>query len=307
MLIIKSILFVLSIAISSVVDASSKQTGADEKSYGRCEIVVLRQRQPSKLDLVGLGVSTRGVSGSSYWFSAPKGISVDDFISVSNDEVRKTLKRQLLAHGVNGNIRLMIDIENPVHPKHFTRYMSRHGEKAFSQLIAAFKRRVDIARELLPEARIGIYGMPTPTSSDRNAARLSKQMSGIQAAANMGLLDSVDDIYPTLYLRFGPDDRKYKVYIEEMTRSGIESAMKVRRADGSAPGVVPLFSYKIFNGGSANHREIAPVELGRLQWKIAQSTKGISAIAYWIARDEIEFKLWLEALDPAASSCKYVD
>ncbi len=291
------------LAAPAIIHAEGGSNSTARAVNSTCEIILLRQQQASELDLAHLGISTNGVSGSSYWFSAPKNITVKEFIAVDNVAIRRQLNKQLKTRGVSGSVRLLIDIEKPVHPKDFSSYRRKHGEEAFKSLIAAFKRRVDIARDLLPDARIGIYGIPTPTSRESDATSLASQISGIQAAADIGLLDSVDDIYPTLYLRYGVGDRDYKSKIARMTRAGIESALTIHRADGSTPGVIPLFSSRIFNGGSKNHKEVAPIELARMQLEIAQSIDGVDAIAYWTAADNEELLHWLEQLHPAPDSC----
>jgi len=269
-----------------------------------CEIVLFLQQRTSKLSLGNLGIQTRGVSANSFWFGAPKGVKLDSFISTTEDEVREILTRQLKNNSINGDVWFLIDIEYPVYPKDFFAYRDIYGDIAFEKLITAYKLRVDIARELLPDARIGLYGMPTPTGSVKDQADLQGQISGIQAAADLGLLDSVDDIYPVLYLRYGTQDRNYITRIVEMTKSGIGAALTVRKRDGGAPGVVPLFSYKVFNGRSDHHNQVAPVSLGRLQLEIAREMGGVSAIAYWAAQDSHELEDWLKRLKPAPVICQ---
>ncbi|NEX23288.1 hypothetical protein G3480_23825, partial [Thiorhodococcus mannitoliphagus] len=227
------ILIVAVIAFSSIIYANEP----DEKEVARpvCDVSFLTQNTPSQLEFSRLGISTSAVSVGSGWFSAPKGITTDEFISTTNDEIREMLARYIKnpANRITPDMQVLIDIEIPVDPRKFSSFLSDNGEERFKELITAFKRRLDIARELLPNANLGLYGVPVPSGSNTTLESLETQMNGIHAAAALGLFDSLDALYPTLYFRFGPDDPKFEEKTAGYTQAGIEAALSVRRSDNT--------------------------------------------------------------------------
>lgn len=302
----KKLLLLIAIALSKpTVCGEFKGVGHSlVEGSGICRYILYNQRSISQMDIDVLGEQYEGVSANSFWFSAPNGITVAEFISKTDSEIRSVMARNLEKQNVYGSSNVLIDMEYPVHPKNFGKYREEAGEKEFRDLVFAFKKRIDIARELLPDARLGLYGIPTPTGAVRGIEALNLQMSGIQAAGSLGMFDSLDSISPTLYFRYGEDDWNHVARIENMTKAGIKAALQVRKSDGSPIDVIPLFSHKTFNGRSANHRDIAPVYFGDLQLNYVQDVGGVSAVAYWSVNNDKEMKSWLLALNPYSKTCR---
>merc|ERR1712217_93525 len=100
-------------------------------------------------------------------------------------------------HGGNATTNyLVLDIEGPsdIHPRHFW----AHNDSRLEEIVKAYKLRIKIVREFLPNAKLALYATTSP-DFDPNATA-AKRVNGYQCAANLGLFDQIDFLVPVLYL-----------------------------------------------------------------------------------------------------------
>jgi len=197
-----------------------------------------------------------------------------EFLGATEADVREALESYLDARQDLDPLTsdyVILDIEQPFHPKHFGRFLDPSHEwydpMKFHDVIDAYRLRIGVARELLPNARLGLFGATTPHSFGDALleAQISRQ-DGFEAAGAAGLYDQLDVVCPIIYQRFGPSDSRHHC-LEAYTRLGAESAMQLQRTDGTVLEVMPIMSLAIFNGGSADHK--LPVTVEDLATQIA--------------------------------------
>jgi hypothetical protein len=202
-----------------------------------------------------------------YAVVAPNDITVEEFFAATEEDIRA----KLLAY-LSDKVELdpettdyvILDIEHPVHPRTFGGYLNPshdlYDPAQFARIIDAFTLRISVARELFPNAQLGLFGVTTPHPFGNAAieAQITRQ-SGFLAASAAGLYDDLDVLCPVIYQRFGRSDARH-YSIEPYTQLGIDSAGLLRRSDGTTPSIMPVMSLAIFNGGSADHEQPILVE-----------------------------------------------
>jgi hypothetical protein len=166
-----------------------------------------------------------------YAVAAPKGMSEADFLDASEDDVRESLLSYIdnkpdLDPATSDYV--ILDIEHPIHPKNFGKYLSpmdeRYDPAQFVRIMIAFRLRISVARDLLPNARLGLYGVTTPHPfGDASLASQITRQGGFLAASAAGLYDELDVLCPVVYQRFGPNDARYED-MESYTQLGVDSA-----------------------------------------------------------------------------------
>ncbi len=185
----------------------------------------------------------------------------------------------------------ILDIEKPVQPREFGAFIeeleAEDNMELFGQYIDAFRRRIQAAREVLPNARIAMYGVIVPHSwGDPDLPPQQKIMSGYWAAEEYGFYDDADLLIPIIYQRFGPDDNKFD-RLDDYTILGWEEANNLRRTDGTSIPVVPMTTFKIYNGGSPYTK--TPVDPENLLYQInVLRDLGVHEFLFWNGKDEIK-------------------
>ncbi|MDP7030210.1 MAG: hypothetical protein QF733_08320 [Phycisphaerales bacterium] len=228
-----------------------------------------------------------------YAVYASKNMNEDEFLGATEADVRDALESYLEArHDLDPATSnyVILDIEHPYHPKDFGRFLDPSNAwydlMKFHEVIDAYKLRISVARDLLPNARLGLFGVttPHPFGNPLLEAQIVRQ-DGFEAAGAAGLYDELDVVCPVIYQRYGPSDSRHHL-LEQYTRMGAESALALQRTDGTSLEVMPLMSLAVFNGGSADHK--LPITVEDLATQIAVlEDLGFQDWMIWAGNDTI--------------------
>jgi hypothetical protein len=226
------------------------------------------------------GINNRVWTMNGSALHASKGDSVEAFLSYSESQIRDRLKSYLREHPAlnpQTDDLIIVDMEHPVHPKKRREYS---GTKQ-TEIIEAFKKRIKIARQEFPNAKLSLYGVIVSDGrGDPSRPGFKEMVEAYKRAGQLGMYDDLDYLTPILHLRFGPQDKQYNT-IEAYTRLALETTHSLQTSQGTALPLVPELSFKIYNGGSRQHRQCAPVEPIQKQMKIIQEYPYVQMIVLW--------------------------
>lgn len=213
------------------------------------------------------------------------------FNAKTSQEITDQLLLKLKNNNIsqNTNAKILIDIESPKKPDEFYDYKTSAGDTAFNTFIAAFKLRIDIVRQILPKARIGIYGFATNSGPQPPNMDLTNQLIGLQAAGDLGCFDNVDDLYAVCYPNLGPDDtQNYIVYSVLSALESFNGGKSLTDSNGNNKNVIPLLGHRIYNGSSANNNEIIDI----FQASAIHGSVEASVMGYWASSVDDNDTLW---------------
>jgi hypothetical protein len=202
-----------------------------------------------------------------YAVGAHSSITEDEFFAATEEDIRTKLLAYLadkVELDPETTDYVILDIEHPVHPRTLGGYLNPshdlYDPAQFTRIINAFTLRISVARELFPNAQLGLFAVTTPHPfGDATLDAQVTRQGGFLAASAAGLYDDLDVLCPVIYQRFGRSDARHHS-IEPYTQLGVDSAELLRRSDGTTPSIMPVMSLAIFNGGSANHEQPILVE-----------------------------------------------
>jgi len=264
-------------------------------STATCDIRFSLQDRYADVSLVdelrNLGVSNRAVTISGRATKSEKEISRADFIGASVEEIRTSFSKYLKRHGRPRPSDLVIlDMEpQGIAPRQLGEF--EHEEKLQRELIAAYRRRIRVAREELGKAKsrsvkIGLYQVIVPDGKGRRPPDFRQRIRGYVAAGEQGMYDQLDVICPVLYQRFDADDAKPELvrkWVAASTRQAIEESLALTRGNGDRIPLAPILSLWVFNTRPADdpvRPAVAPASIAR-QLKIVQNAAGIETVVFW--------------------------
>jgi hypothetical protein len=190
--------------------------------------------------------------------SASNIITDQEFQNVTDQQIRTTLQNYIQNHAdfLNENTigKVLLDIE---HPRNFAE-IENISDNDLDWFVDGVKRRVSILRELLPNARLGLYAVGSPQSQ---GSLTDEKKSKYVRALNRGLLDNVDFISPVLYSRFGPNDSNYGKVLAGVSARQCRELCDHILQNGQSVGVHPLVTPRIYNGNSNENGQLAQREL----------------------------------------------
>jgi hypothetical protein len=238
-------------------------------------------------DLAALGVSNRAVTVSGRATRSEKEISEEEFLGADNDAIRTALTRFLTEHELpRADDLVILDME----PRGFApRALGDFEGPRQRELIDAYRRRIRVARQVLrrsevPRLRLGLYQVIVPDGKGQSTDQFERRMCGYLEAGRQGMYDELDFICPVLYQRFGTDDAApatLRNWVTAATRQGIEGSLALTRRNGATIPLVPILSFWVFNGHSANNRQAVSPDLVARQLQVVQDTGGVAAILFW--------------------------
>jgi len=260
-------------------------------STATCDIRLSLQNRYAKDSLVtalgNLGVSNRAVTLSGRATKSEKEISKEEFLGADAEVIRTALTEFLKRNDLpRANDLVILDMEpRGIAPRHLGEFEGKQQR----DLIAAYRRRIRVARQVLrrtklPGLRLGLYQVIVPDGKGRPSDGFERRMDGYLEAGRRGMYDQLDFICPVLYQRFGSDDatpETLRRWIAAVTRQGIEGSLTLTRRNGDQIPLVPILSFWVFNGGSNNNREGVPPESVARQLRIVQRAVGVDAILFW--------------------------
>ena len=256
-----------------------------------------------------LGISTAGISldatahtGIFYELSQGKLEDIDFFIESTPDLVRKRLRRFIDDKHVDANTEdfMLIDIEAFVDLKKLGTYETDPDLQ--QQIIEAYRLRVEITKELLPNVKVGIWNTVSPPPGKfPNIPSIDKKQRGYHRASELGLFDDVDYLVPTLYNIFGPDDFNsedaWLDWYYHYNERAINLTKEITDSQGTSIPIAPLLSLLTFNcaidecSGGTHHKglPIRPQDSAFLINQLQQYPE-VETIIFWSGRDENHFR-----------------
>jgi hypothetical protein len=259
-------------------------------------------------DLRELGISNQAVTFSGRATLGEREISKEDFIGASVEEIRTRLKSYLEEHEPRAGDLVILDMEpQGIAPVRLGEFAEDKNKKLLRDLIAAYRRRIRVARQELrktrkPGLKLGLYQVIVPDGKGRESDEFRQRMRGYVEAGEQGMYDQLDFICPVLYQRFGSDDaapETLRRWLARSTRQAIEGSISLRRRNGSRTPLVPFLSFWAFNKRPPNdpvRPAVAPESLAR-QLQIVQDAVGIEAIVFW-SGSQTEREMELAEVEP---------
>jgi hypothetical protein len=240
-------------------------------------------------DLAELQISNRAVTISGRATMSEKDISRTDFIDAKPQEIRARLTDFLEKQGLPRKDDLVIlDMEpTDIAPRQLGDF--ENDKQLQRDLIAAYRRRIEIARQVLRETKhrglkLGLYQVIVPDGRGRSTSEFKQRMRGYREAGEQGMYDQLDAICPVLYQRFGSEDanpERLRTWLDASSKQGIDKSLTLTRRNRSVLPLIPLLSFWVFNGNSANNRDAVGPESVARQLEIVQAAVRIEAIVFW--------------------------
>jgi hypothetical protein len=237
-------------------------------------------------ELAEYGISNRAVTISGRATKSEKDISRTDFIGAKAEEIRTKLTDFLKEHELpRDNDLVILDMEpKGIAPVRLGEFET--DEKLQRDLIAAYRRRIRVARQVLrqtkrPGLKLGLYQVIVP---DGKGDSIEERMSGYREAGEQGMYDQLDFICPVLYQRFGPNDatpQRLRTWLDATSTQAIDKSLTLTRRNHTRIPLVPFLSFWVYNRNSANNRDAVQPESIARQLQIVQDAEGIEAIVFW--------------------------
>ncbi len=222
------------------------------------------------------------ISGSA--LGVAKGMSIEQVVEMSEEDIRARLEKYIAGHprlGTGAGLLVILDMEHPLSVPSLADVFEERGEGGFGDAVAALRRRVSVARSLLPEAVIGLYGVGTPPSQGNVTAAYTRQIEAAVAAARQGLFAEVQALCPAVYARFCPEDEAFGS-LPRAARTAVKGCERIVTAANRHIPIVPLLSFTVFNGNSACNRAPASLE-ATAQALTTMAEDGIAGVVFWNA------------------------
>eukprot|EP01045_Picozoa_sp_COSAG04_P010307 COSAG04_NODE_627_length_11777_cov_62.455557_2_plen_763_part_00 len=209
---------------------------------GTCNFSYAPQHSYSTLDLSYQNIDTHGIwyVDGDVMFS---GSTIAEFTSQTSQTLGSRLRTYFTGGGkwqrnISGGLQttnaVVFDIETPVNLKLLGTFLAAeraNGSQIFQQTVDAYKLRAQVARTLLPHAKLSFYGSPNGPASF-TGENFSLSTEGYLEAAKRGIFDQVDSLIPVLY--FGnnissPDHGR----VFGFNNATMDLASRIPRSDGS--------------------------------------------------------------------------
>jgi hypothetical protein len=239
------------------------------------------------VDLDRSRISSRSVTVSGVALRAGKTVTLEEFVGADVPALRASFTRFLARHELpRAEDLVVLDLEpSDVAPRHLGTFSGREQRDH----IAAYRRRVRVARQVLREAglpglRLALYQVIVPDGRGEPTEAFEERMRGYSTAGEQGMYDDLDAICPVLYQRFGPDDADdatLRRWVDAAARQALVGSLSLRRRDGTPIPLAPILSFWVFNGRSRNNRQAVTPESVARQLGVVQQSAGVATIVFW--------------------------
>ena len=256
-----------------------------------------RYPDPEITDLNAFGIRNTAITLHGSALFAGRGITIKDFVQKEPGEIRERLSRHLDERGIKPlkHHLVVLDMEpaepgdepgtwRPFHPAS----LGLFDETTRTRIIEGYRQRVECAREVLPNVKIGLFQIIAPYGKGQYNARFRQRMDGYEHAGSLGMYDQVNYLVPALYPDYTLDDAHdidtLRNWIEAMTRQGIEGAQRLTRRNGERIPLAPYLHFWV----QGKHREPRPAvlpEIIRLQLNVLQEYPSVKIIVFWSGRE----------------------
>ena len=264
-----------------------------------CDFQYSRQGQYAENDYSVVGIQNEIITIHGSGVLAGRDTSIDEFLAYTEDEIRNRFETYLRVRpwlSRETQDIMLIDIEGAYGARYIGNY---EFDTTYSQadIIDAYKRRIRIVREKLPNAKLALYDTISPDPLGRESdPQFIISMRGYRHAAELGMFDELDYLSPLLYQRFGPDDSSQRYNsIEAYTRLGVEASRTIKKTNGASIPLMPLLNPNVVNGNSANHHDLVLEKDIRNQVRVIEEYPEVDVVAIWSMRDELEVLNWFRA------------
>lgn len=213
------------------------------------------------------GVGNNAWSIQGQYLGAPRftngqNTTVEQFLAWTQSDVEDELESYLadinsgpsIILDPNTSDILVLDIEHPIHPKDWGKYYDEKGVVKFWNLMNGFKIRIAAAREIFPNAQLGLYGVVVPMSKGGTGGPWPSRLNGYESAGTLGVYDGLDYLIPVVYSRWSYENGEiFQAGIERMVSQAIDTAGSLLNSSGEETPVFPLTNFYIANGSSLYH------------------------------------------------------
>lgn len=249
-----------------------------------------------KSTLNSMGVSNGSVCISSYGLLVD-GLSEEGALERTLNNTAEEVRDYLLSYANHYGIArdttdiVILDIEGyRFSPMYFGNYIdqsiSYYNPAMLDRILDAYKLRISVAREVFPNAKLGMFDTVTPHGfGDADLAPMIRRQRGYEYAASYGLFEELDYACPVLYQVWGETDYGFS-RSDAVTRLGIEATRSLTRLDGTPLEIMPMMSLTVFNGDSNHDREPARVQDVSRQIDVLESL-GINEYIIWNGEENI--------------------
>ena len=246
--------------------------------------------------LNSMGVTNKSVCISSYGLLVD-GLTEDGALERTLNNTAEEVRDYLISYANHYGIArdttdiVILDIEGyRFSPMYFGNYIdqsiSYYNPAMLDRILDAYKLRISVAREVFPNAKLGLYDTVTPHGfGEADLAPMIRRQRGYEYAASYGLFEELDYACPVLYQVWGETDYGFS-RSDAVTRLGIEATRSLTRKDGSPLEIMPMMSLTVFNGDSNHDREPARVQDVSRQIDVLESL-GINEYIIWNGEENI--------------------
>jgi len=246
--------------------------------------------------LNSMGVSNKSVCISSYGLLVD-GLSEEGALERTLNNTAEEVRDYLISYANHYGIArdttdiVILDIEGyRFSPMYFGNYIdqsiSYYNPAMLDRILDAYKLRISVAREVFPNAKLGLYDTITPHGfGEADLAPMIRRQRGYEYAASQGLFEELDYACPVLYQIWGETDYGFS-RSDAVTRLGIEATRSLTRMDGTPLEIMPMMSLTVFNGDSNHDREPARVQDVSRQIDVLESL-GVNEYIIWNGEENI--------------------
>ena len=233
----------------------------------------------SKLNVSSLGFQTnRSVCTNADDSLAGKSVTLAEYLEAKHSDVTKSIKENLLPHvrGGAATMDLVIqDLESPkgIHP----RLYGELNDTQLAKVVQATRLRIQVARELMPNASLALYATAVNASSSA--------ITGYRRAAKLGLWDQLTHLIPVLYT--GPN--MHGSGLQASVKERLDASIAIVPSDGRKLPLAPVLSWRMFGAGRDADCAVSPANLASdladiREWDAAHPGR-IQALQWWSGTD----------------------
>jgi len=248
-------------------------------------------------DLNRMGVANNAVCISSYGLLVD-GLAEPGGLDRCLNHTAEEIKSYLTFYANHYNIALdtedivILDIEGyRFSPIFWGNYLdpsiSYYNPERLDQILDAYMLRIKVARQVFPNAKLGLYDTITPHCfGDPDMGVMIRRQRGYEYAAARGIFEDIDYACPVLYQVWGHTDYGFS-RSDAVTKMGIENTRALTRIDGTPLEIMPLMSLTIYNGDSNHALEPARVQDVSQQIDVLSSL-GVNEYIIWNGLENVE-------------------
>ncbi len=103
-----------------------------------------------------------------------------------------------------------------------------------------------MAREMMPNAKLVLYGVPVSTLTESKA--FLQRIEGYAKAGELGLIDEIDAVSFPLYVRWGLNDSALYDNVERYARIAMKYGQRLKKTGGTAVPLAPVLGFRFYDG-----------------------------------------------------------